>query len=139
MFLGSDRNKSQYFFFLGQPNRIYVRYHNFLLDEACDSKIYEGKEKIVELLKCLNTKGINEKHLHESINSLLKQDTIRNLTVEEKNEEEGSMIFESSKGYCIFGDEQYRTKIIEDILDIEERFSNYLAMKSCQWASPPKR
>jgi hypothetical protein len=47
IFLGTDRNKSNYFFFLGEPNRIYVRYHNFLLDTNQDYKIYEGKEKIL--------------------------------------------------------------------------------------------
>lgn len=47
MFLGVDRNKSQYYFYLGEPNRIYIRYHNFLLDENTNFKIYEGKEKII--------------------------------------------------------------------------------------------
>ena len=87
MLLGNDRNKSQYFFCLQEPNRIYVRYHNFLLDESSEFKIIEGKEKIIELLKSLNTKGVNEKHLHESINGLVKEEIIRNLTVEEEQEE----------------------------------------------------
>lgn len=64
MFLGADRNKSSYFFFLREPNRIYVRYHNFLLDNSSEYKIFEGKDKIIEVFKSLNTKGINEKHLH---------------------------------------------------------------------------
>ena len=83
MFLGTDRNKSQYFFFLKEHNRVYVRYHNFLLDNNSSYKLYEGKEKIVELLKSLNVKGINEKHLHESLNSLIKDQIIKNNTEEE--------------------------------------------------------
>lgn len=33
LFLGSDRNNAEYFFYLREPNRIYVRYRNYLLDE----------------------------------------------------------------------------------------------------------
>lgn len=46
MFLGNDRNKSSFYFYLREPHRLYVRYHHYLLDESEHFKIYEGKEKI---------------------------------------------------------------------------------------------
>ena len=90
MFLGNDRNKSSFYFYLREPQRIYVRYHSYLLDTSEDFKIYEGKQKIMELLKSLNTKGIHEKHLSENINYLIKEDILRNLTTEEEMLEYGT-------------------------------------------------
>ena len=46
LLLGKDRNNSNYFFFLHEPHRIYVRYHNFLLDEEETYQLYEGKKDI---------------------------------------------------------------------------------------------
>lgn len=83
MFLGNDRNKSSHYFYLREPNRVYVRYRNYFMDPNEDFKIFEGKEKIVELMKSLNTKGIHEKHLSESLSFLIKEDILRNLTLEE--------------------------------------------------------
>lgn len=37
-------------------------------------------------MKSLNTKGLHEKRLYESIHSLIKEDTIRNLLPEESNQ-----------------------------------------------------
>lgn len=63
MFLGTDRNKSHHYFYLREPNRIYLRYHSYMLDESDEYKIFEGKEKIMDYMKLLSSKGINEKHL----------------------------------------------------------------------------
>ena len=32
LFLGKDRNESEYFFYLRDPNRLYVKYRAYLLD-----------------------------------------------------------------------------------------------------------
>lgn len=54
-----------------------------MLDDNEEYKIYETKEKITELLKSLNTKGTHEKRLYDSIHSLMKEDIIRNLSLED--------------------------------------------------------
>ena len=46
LFLGKDRNESDYFFFLRDPNRLYVKYHAYLLDNNENYYIYEGKYAI---------------------------------------------------------------------------------------------
>lgn len=43
IYLGSDRNHSDYFFYLREPNRIYVKYSSFVLEESENFKIYETK------------------------------------------------------------------------------------------------
>ena len=73
MFLGTDRNHSHHFFYLHEPNRIYVRYHSYMLDESNEFKIFEGKETVLSYMKFLNNKGINEKHLIENITFLVKE------------------------------------------------------------------
>jgi len=78
LFLGRDRNESEYFFYLREPNKIYVKYRAYLLDSNENYYIYERKETIIELMKTLNTKGLKEKHLHENIQSLLKDEIITN-------------------------------------------------------------
>lgn len=45
--------------------------------------LYEGKEKIMELTKTFCLKGIQEKHLYDNIQSLMKEGVIHNLTSEE--------------------------------------------------------
>ena len=64
LFLGVDRNESEYFFYLREPNKIYVKYHAYLLDTNEYYYIYESRETIIELLKTINTKGLKERHLH---------------------------------------------------------------------------
>lgn len=70
------------------------------------------------MLKSLNTKGINEKHLHESINMLVKEEIIRNLTPEEENSETGTMSLEPCSALSVYSDYSFKQKIIEDILSI---------------------
>lgn len=42
---------------------------------------------------------------------------------------------------CVMMEEEsrFRDKIISDVMDIEEKFSNYLVIKSCRWATDSKR
>lgn len=72
MFLGTDRNQSHHYFYLREPNRIYVRHHSYVLDESDEFKIFEGKENIADYTKQLINKGINEKHLIENLTFLIK-------------------------------------------------------------------
>ena len=58
IFLGKDRNGSEYFFYIREPNRIYVKYRTHLLDENEIFYIYEGRETASEVLKSLNNKGL---------------------------------------------------------------------------------
>lgn len=46
LFLGKDKNESEYFFYLREPNRLYVKYRAYLLDNNENFYIYEGKEVI---------------------------------------------------------------------------------------------
>ena len=78
LFLGKDKNESEYFFYLREPNRLYVKYRAYLLDNNENFYIYEGKEVITELMKTLNSKGLKEKHLLEGLQSLIKDDIITN-------------------------------------------------------------
>lgn len=34
VFIGKDRNESEYFFYKNEPHRIYCKYHNYLLDDS---------------------------------------------------------------------------------------------------------
>ena len=58
LFLGKDRNQSDYFFYLRDPNRLYVKYRSYLFDNNEDFYIYEGKDVIVEFVRTLNSKGL---------------------------------------------------------------------------------
>ena len=78
LFLGKDKNESEYFFYLREPNRLYVKYRAYLLDNNENFYIYEGKEVITELMKTLNSKGLKEKHLLEGLQSLIKDDILTN-------------------------------------------------------------
>lgn len=49
------------------------------------------------------------------------------------------MNLESVPGSAIYDDNMFKKKIIDDVLDIEEKFSTYLARRNCQWSSPQKR
>lgn len=42
---------------------------------------------------------------------------------------------------CVFleGDNQFRDKIVNDVMEIEEKFSNYLAIKNYRWANDARR
>ena len=140
IFLGNDRNKSAHYFYLREQNRIYVRYHNYLLDTNEHFSIYQVKEKIVELLKSLNTKGIQEKHLYESINFLIKEDILRNLTTEEEMKELGTTAYDPMEECLMIENEnEFKHKIVNDIMDLEEKFNTYLTIKSCRWTSEQKR
>ena len=71
-----------------EPNRLYVKYRAYLLDNNENFYIYEGKEVITELMKTLNSKGLKEKHLLEGLQTLIKDDIITN----EVNEVDSSSI-----------------------------------------------
>jgi hypothetical protein len=43
LYLGRDRNESEYFFYLREPNKIYVKYRAYLLDTNEYYYIYESK------------------------------------------------------------------------------------------------
>lgn len=58
LFLGKDRNDSEYFFFMREPNRIYVKFRSYLMDTNENFSIYETKETITEVMKGLNNKGL---------------------------------------------------------------------------------
>ena len=73
VFLGRDRNESHYFFFCNEPNRIYCRYRNYLLDDAEEFYVFDGKQAISELHKSLNPRGIHEKQLADMIASFVKE------------------------------------------------------------------
>ena len=57
-FIGFDRNMSEYFLYVREPNRIYVKFRSYLLDNNELFYVYQGKEVISDLIKSLNTKGI---------------------------------------------------------------------------------
>lgn len=42
-YLGSDRNNSKYYFYQGEPHRVYVQYNDFVLEDSENYKIYETK------------------------------------------------------------------------------------------------
>ena len=44
IFLGKDRNCSEYFFYIREPSKIYVKYRTHLLDENEQFYVYEGRE-----------------------------------------------------------------------------------------------
>lgn len=77
-FLGIDRNNAEYFFYVREPNRIYVKHRGYLLDKNENFMMYEGREVINELMKQFNTKGIHERHLYENIQSFIKDEIIVN-------------------------------------------------------------
>lgn len=133
MFLGRDRNESHYFFFCNEPNRIYCRYRNFLLDDAEEFYVFDGKEAISELHKSLNARGIHEKHLADVIASFVKEEII----VEKVAKTED---YTATEPYLegIY-DQIERSNVINLILELEETFSNYLAMKNLQWAPSAER
>ena len=57
-------------------------------------------------------KGINERHLHESLNSLIKDEIIKNIIDEEE------IALEPMIGSAIYEDQMFKRKIIDDVLDI---------------------
>lgn len=139
LFLGKDRNGSEYFFYLREPHRLYVKYHGYLLDTSQGFKIYESKEKIMELLKSLNTKGINQRKLFEAISHLVKEEIIRNLGEDDVYREDDNV--REPMEECVFMEHDYqlRQKLISVVMQIEEKFTDYLLLKSYRWASDVKR
>lgn len=77
-FLGLDRNNSEYFFYVREPHRLYVKYRSYFLDTNDHFLLYEGREVITEIAKQLNTKGVHERHLCENLTAFLKDDIIVN-------------------------------------------------------------
>ena len=85
--LGVDRNLREYFFFIREPHRIYINYREFVLSSNTKWMIYEGKEKILELLNSFINKGVHEKRLTENINHLIKETIFHDLTPEDNFQE----------------------------------------------------
>lgn len=46
LFLGKDRNESEYFFYVREPNLIYVKFRGYLLDNNEHFSIFESRESI---------------------------------------------------------------------------------------------
>ena len=40
IFLGKDRNESEYFFYMREPNRVYVKFRHYLMDTNEHFSIY---------------------------------------------------------------------------------------------------
>lgn len=132
LFLGKDRNHSEYFFFLHEPHRLYVHYRDFVLDEGV-YQLYEGRKNIDALLSSLNPKGIHEKQLHSAINELVKLDMIHELPPRPLPMPElkpVQMVFDQTKlRHCIVG----------QLLDVEEIYNSFLKLKNLCVASEEKR
>ncbi len=148
-----DRNDSEYFLYRREPNRIYVKFHSYILDNSNELKFYEGRHTILELVKTLNPKGVHEKYLMENINSLLKGNIISNrnfpISIDDKDEmiqskrphSEDSFSYESRiaeedliQDYTITFNH-----LIEKLEEMEENYTSYLTMKNMQWTSAEER
>lgn len=107
---------------------MYVRQARGFLDNNFHYQLYEGKDKIVELMHALNCKGIREKSLHDSIHYFIKEGVIR----EVQNEPEEEAFNEE---LLVEHQEEVTVDSIKlEILDIEKKFSNYLSLRNCRWA-----
>ena len=51
IFLGRDRNGSEYFLASYESNRLYVRFKRFFCDPVSEYRMYEGIKQISEIMK----------------------------------------------------------------------------------------
>lgn len=105
---------------------MYVKYNHGLLDSRTNYRLYEGKQRIVEVMHALNCKGIREKSLHDSIHYFIKEGVIRDSPEEPFEMTEENLLIE--------GDQVSFDSIKLEVNEIEKRFTSYLSLRNCRWA-----
>lgn len=99
------------------------------MDTGRRYRLYEGKAKVLELMHSLNSKGIKEKALHDSIHYFIKEGVIHDVTGPQ--EEEKPFDIESLR----LVKEKVTMELVKTtIIDIESKFTAYLSSRNCRWA-----
>jgi hypothetical protein len=128
VYLGKDRNESAYFFNCNEPHRIYINYKPYFLQKSGQFLLYEGRQKISELLPFLCNKGFHEKRLSQQLSNILHKLAI----ICEADEVEQPLT--DYPPPTIFDHALSRSKVVSYFLRIEKQLNDYFSPRSMQWA-----
>lgn len=144
IFLGLDFKHCQYYFFLYEPDKIFVCYKDTLLDEDKDMKWgYYDIEDAKLLLTTLCDKGIRERNLIRNIQELQKSNLLTSQQIIQTHIDEEMLEHQANGDEEAAQNQHPLSFLLKDLMSdfgtIEASLTTYLSNKNSRWCSSETR